>query len=301
MFGFLCWVNMLLCIPAAAPDKRNLPGLIVKKDSALKELKGTIFRIKKYALHDGPGIRTTVFLKGCPLCCPWCHNPEGISSDFREDRQEKDSAGMIYRLRNLDEAITITPEALTAELEKELIFFDESGGGVTFSGGEPFFQSGFLLACLNRLKEIEIHTAVDTSGFTSKENMKQAVKLTDMVLFDLKIMDRSRHFKITGVDNVPIHDNFRMLVEDGVNVIPRFPLIPGFTDDEENIDALSRFLRENGLNHLDMLPFHAIAKGKYARLGIMNPMGEKHTLDEDRVKKAEALFKNRGITVKTGG
>ena len=163
---------------------------------------GTIFRIKKYALHDGPGIRTTVFFKGCPLSCRWCHNPEGI--DPRpQTMSRRTSSG------ETDETVgrVIGVDALVKVIEKDVLFYDESGGGVTFSGGEPLGQPHFLEALLAACNRLEIHATLDTSGFAPVDVIDRVLSRLQLVLFDLKIMDAERHRRHTGVSNRIILEN----------------------------------------------------------------------------------------------
>jgi pyruvate formate lyase activating enzyme len=227
---------------------------------------GIIFRIKKYAIHDGAGIRTTVFFKGCPLNCWWCHNPEGIQM-APEICQPAENSG---KKSETVGTLMAVPEVMAA-VEKDVIFYDDSGGGVTFSGGEPLMQAGFLFALLDACRQREIHTVLDTSGYAPAETFRAALEKVDEVLFDLKIMDAAAHKKYTGVHNRLILDNFRAALKSGKQVQVRFPVIPGITDDMENIDRIAGFTASAGnINRFDLLPFHRTAESKYNRLGMAN-------------------------------
>ena len=263
---------------------------------------GIIFDIKRFAVHDGPGIRTTVFLKGCPLRCSWCHNPESIGQNpLRVHR--------VLRLngRSFSKEETIghemTADELYAELEKERIFMDESGGGVTFSGGEPLLQPDFLMEILMICKRNGMHTAVDTSLFASWEKIKAVSEYTDLFLVDLKLMDSATHQFYTGVPNELILDNIRKIATTGASIIIRIPVIPTATDSSENIAQTIRFLQSlNGnIREVHLLPFHNTADGKYQQVGRENPFGRLKSLQKEDIKEIEKQYINAGFIVKTGG
>ncbi|MBI9084694.1 MAG: glycyl-radical enzyme activating protein [Desulfobacterales bacterium] len=258
---------------------------------------GVIFRIKKYALHDGPGIRTTVFLKGCPLRCRWCHNPEGIAPE----PQSMTPTGQA----NTRDAIIgnhVTAGQVMAEIRKDVIFYDESGGGATFSGGEPLMQPAFLTALLDLCRAEAIHTTVDTSGFASPETMAAVAPKTDLILFDLKLMDETAHRHHTGVSNDRILKNLAIVTASGTPVRIRIPLIPGITDSRENLEGIADRIRSVGaVNHVDLLPFHPAADAKYQRLGMANPMAGIEAPAADVVDDVKAIFRARGFDVKIGG
>ena len=262
---------------------------------------GTIFRIARYAVHDGPGIRTTVFLKGCPLRCWWCHSPESQSvkpelmiqaercvrcgtclpacpnhaiepaeESFATDRETCEACGTCVRTcpSGAREIVgtTLTIDQLMAEIEKDVVFFDESGGGVTFSGGEPLMQPDFLDEALRRCQAIRIHTAVDTCGLADGEVLLRISPNTDLFLFDLKLMDEVRHREVTGASNQLIIENLRMLAQLRGNIRIRFPLIPGINDDPENVRALGALVSSLGITRVDVLPYHRAGIAKYVRL-----------------------------------
>ena len=263
---------------------------------------GLVFNVQRCSVHDGPGIRTTVFLKGCPLSCTWCHNPEGIDGApvfmISADRclscgscteacpvgeggaapvGEPWDRASCTRCGSCVEACPTDARELAGReyevtelvdvLEQDRVFFDSSGGGVTFSGGEPLDQAGFLTDCLRECRRRGLHTAVDTCGLAPRDTLLGVAAFTDLVLFDLKHMDPDRHRDETGAGNRIILENLRALSEGGTEVWIRIPLIPGFNDDQENIDATGAFLEELPRRHrVYLLPFHNIAEGKITRL-----------------------------------
>ncbi|MGA6927625.1 MAG: glycyl-radical enzyme activating protein [Desulfosarcina sp.] len=265
---------------------------------------GLIFDIKKYAIHDGPGIRTTVFFKGCPLSCRWCHNPEGLSARPRviysrqrcigcgdcldacpDQAIEATDQGMVadpHRCRHCGTCVDVCPAnarervgrtvnvaELMEVIEKDVAFYDQSGGGVTFSGGEPLQQRRFLVALLDACGDREIHRAVDTTGYTDPHTLTTVARRTDLFLYDLKMMDAERHKALTGVSNGRILDNLRLLVESGARIVIRIPLIPGVNDDPHNISQTGAFLADlSGVEAVQLLPYHDFQKNKYKKFGL---------------------------------
>jgi pyruvate formate lyase activating enzyme len=255
---------------------------------------GEIFKIKKYALHDGPGIRTTVFLTGCPMRCRWCHNPEGLAPLPPAQRAPAADAGFSSRCVSVDD--------LMAEIEKDTVFYDESGGGVTFSGGEPLLQADFLHRCLQRCAQREIHAAVDTCGYADWRDFEAILDRVDLFLFDLKIIDDARHRRFCGVSNHRVLENLQRLAGAGAPLRIRFPVVPGMTDDPENLRQVSEFVRSLGrVNGVDILPFHRTADGKYLRLGIDNPMAGVPALSRQDVLPVAEQFSARGLSTTVGG
>ncbi len=264
-------------------------------------MRGLIFDIRRYSVHDGPGIRTTVFFKGCPLRCRWCHNPESR----REIPEEVDR---VYRLEDREIRTKETlgrymsPEEVVAEVLKDRAFYEESLGGATISGGEPLQQTAFLVELLKLLKEQNIHTTIDTCGFAPNVAFQQVAPLTDLFLFDVKHMETVEHQLLTGVRNDVVLHNLRYLVKEGKRVIVRFPLIPGLNDGEQNLKAMEELFAElPGLSELHILPYHSIAKGKYQRLGIENLMDGVAEPTSDAVAKVASRFTGIGLVVKIGG
>ncbi len=288
---------------------------------------GKIFKIQKYSIHDGPGIRTTVFFQGCPLSCLWCHNPEsrpvfsGLKNTDLSDLKDRAAAASktaclsnsqdtaasdiqkTFKLHNkISEIREVNPDLLAVEMEKDSIFFDQSNGGVTCSGGEPLFQHEFLLDFLKQLKEREIHTAVDTSGFAPVRVMNETADMADLILFDLKLIENEDHIKYTGVSVKQIHENLKMLHEKNAKVWLRFPLIPKITEKNENIDKMMDFLLFfKKFVHINILPFHKTGKGKYLKLGIKNPMKGVEPLSEERIEEVKKKFEKKGFSVTIGG
>ena len=258
---------------------------------------GTIFKIKKYALHDGPGIRTTVFFKGCPLSCQWCHNPEGIDPRPQTIWRTTSSG-------EIEETVgtVMGVEALIKAIEKDVLFYDESGGGVTFSGGEPLSQPQFLEAVLAVCNHREIHAALDTSGFAPAAVIDRIIPQLQLVLFDLKIMDARRHQRYTGVSNRIILENLKRIADSRTPMRIRVPLIPGITDGDDNIVEIVRFACTlKTLQGVDLLPFHRIGSEKYRRLGMTDNMAEAVPPVPERVAAIQTRFESAGFTVSIGG
>lgn len=266
-------------------------------------MKGLIFSVRRYSIHDGPGIRVTFFMKGCPLSCWWCHNPEGISPKpenvERVDRigekefRKYEEAGKYYSVNELLEII-----------DKEKIFISESGGGVTFSGGEPLFQSEFLLEALKACKSAGYHTAVDTSGYSPADNFKAIFPYTDLFLFDIKHLDDAKHIKYTGVSNSLILGNFQLILNSGKDVIVRIPVAPGLNDDQDDLEKLKAFLIKSpvkNLKNISLLPYHKIGASKYERFNIPYKMNDISQPSSERMKELKFFFEGTGIKVKIGG
>ena len=245
---------------------------------------GLVFDIKEFAVHDGPGIRTTVFLKGCPLNCVWCHSPEG-----------KDPAPQVMHTPRGDRIAgkAYTPEALAAFLNNQVSILNANEGGVTFSGGEPMMQAAFIHATLDLLDPV--HRLLDTSGFAERHVFENLVRRFDLVYYDLKLMDRQAHRLHTGVSNGPILDNLQSLSRSGVPFVIRVPLIPTITDTDENQHAIADHLHTlPGLVRVDLLPYNQLAGAKYSMLGTVYPL---HDLEKRPVNLRPDLFLNKGISV----
>lgn len=265
---------------------------------------GTIFDIKKYAIHDGPGIRTTVFFKGCPLNCWWCHNPESqkmepetVTIQEPTDNREQPSAGRKERIGRI-----ISAGDLMDEIKKDVIFYDQSGGGVTFSGGEPMMQADFLLAILQECKAEGLTTVMDTSGYAPAEEFERIYDLVDLFLYDLKLMDDEAHIKYTGVSNELILENLTLLAERGEKVVLRIAMIPGITDSDENIEAIIDYIAPmKGIHEISLLPYNKFGEDKLKRFGMPNKLGSLKTQTRDEMKSILEKFTAHGYTVKTGG
>lgn len=243
-----------------------------------------VFSIEEFSTFDGPGIRSTVFLKGCPLRCSWCHNPEGqlYSNEIMKAQNGCIGCGACLNAGNgklTDESISAcpnrllrlsgtayTPVELVKKLSKNFDVYQISGGGVTFSGGEPLTHPEFLFDCLERLKG-SVHTAIQTCGYCSNETFRKAMSLADYFLYDIKLVDPQSHKRYTGVSNEMILQNYKLLCSSGKAFVTRTPLIPGVTDTEENITAIAKLLQENGIDYIELLPYNKVAGGKYAAVG----------------------------------
>lgn len=290
---------------------------------------GNIFNIQKYSIHDGPGIRTTVFFKGCPLSCTWCHNPESQSftpqlmlyskrcigcgkcveaceHNAINDRDKCINCGscaeVCYSKAREMAGRHVSVQEVMLQLDRDSIFYDESGGGVTFSGGEPLSQPQFLLELLKQCKKREYHTAVDTSGFGLPETIKAIAGYTDLFLFDLKHMDEEAHIKHTGVSNSLILENLQTISRLDGRIFIRIPLIPGINDDEKNIMATARRILDTpGIEQVNLLPYHNIAADKYTRLGRQNNQVHIPVPSEEYIESIAGRFMAYGIKVKIGG
>lgn len=295
---------------------------------------GIIFDIKRYAINDGPGIRTAVFFKGCPLKCWWCHNPEGQALlpqlMIRANRCKSSMAcldvcpenaitwnnGPITDWKHCDDCgecaevcyagarelvgRKVTVEQLMVEIERDIPFYDQSGGGVTFTGGEPIYQIEFLYAALLACKERKLHTVVDTSGYTTWENLNSLLALVDLFLYDVKIMDLNKHIRYTGLGNRQILANLENLSASGSHIVVRIPLVPRVNDDEENLDACASFLAKlPSLDGVEVMPYHEIGVAKYQALGMENKMSTTIPPVREHILEVEEYLGNFHLPVIT--
>lgn len=279
---------------------------------------GKVFDIKRYTLHDGPGIRVSVHLKGCPLSCWWCHNPESQAFAhqvlFRPERciacgackgldEIAAAEGCPAEARELCGADMTAGEVMRVIL-KERMFFEQSGGGVTLSGGEPLGQPAFAAALLKACKKNELHTAIDTCGFADWSVFERTLPHTDLYLYDVKHMDPEKHRLYTGVDNEIILSNLVRLGESGAAIYARMPFIPGVNSDEKNLHDTARFLKNvRGVARLHLLPYHAVAEGKHSRWGMdFRPgPGKLYPPTENALRRAAELTERYGIKTVIGG
>lgn len=260
-------------------------------------MEGLIFDIKHYAVHDGPGIRQTVFFKGCPLSCWWCHNPESQLAKPEKHIRDKVLDGHTFQ-KEEEIGYYLHEDELMKIIEEDTIFFDESGGGVTFSGGEPLMQPDFLKATAKKCKEAKIHTALDTSGYTEQKALLGIMPFIDLFLYDLKIIDDELHKKYTGVSNKSILENLELLSESGKEIRLRFPVIPDITDTQKNLDEVKNYLSGlKNVKHIDILSYHDISKGKYQRYNKEYKMKDKK-LKQGEVQHIKKEFQSLGYQVK---
>ena len=297
-----------------------------------------IFDIKRYAINDGPGIRVVIFFKGCNLHCAWCHNPESISSKIEKMYAPARCIKCGTCVEACPEnAITLTSEGIITDpdlckmcgkcadvcptkaiemsgkvmqvteimdiIEKERIFFDQSGGGVTFSGGEPLVHTKMLLKLLDECGKRGIHRAVDTAGNVSTEIILDVAKRTDLFLYDIKMMDSDLHRKWINSGNEKILHNLIVLAEAGKHIIIRIPLIGGVNDTDENIELTAKFISElaGEKKQVHLLPYHAIAENKYRKLGKSDDFEILKEPDKETLERAIAKFGEYGILASIGG
>lgn len=220
-------------------------------------MKAVVFEIEKFATHDGPGIRTVVFLKGCPLRCKWCHSPES----WKPQIEHYPDGTVIGREMTSDEVLS--------EVLKDRDFYEASGGGLTVSGGEPLFRWEFVTELMGKAKEAGLRTAVETSGYAPRTAIESVAKVCDLWLYDIKGMDAVRHKEHTGVDNESIHRNLRWLDAQGAKVVLRCPMIPGTNDFDANLVALGRFADTlKSVDHIDIEPYMPYGIDKAHKLGL---------------------------------
>jgi pyruvate formate lyase activating enzyme len=263
---------------------------------------GLIFDIKKYSLHDGPGIRTTVFLCGCPLKCWWCQNPEGQKlalDDVLKVRQES-KASLTATKELIGREVSV--DEVMSEIEKDRVFYEESNGGVTFSGGEPLMQADFLKGLLDACRNSRIDTALETCGQASWDVIEGVKDKIDLFLYDVKVIDAGEHQKYTGISNDVILSNLKKLDLEGKNIIIRFPIIPGITDTRENIEQVARFVGGlKAVREINLLPYNKLGKGKYEKLNRLNRLIDLEPPSDERMRQLSERFKLLGLKVKIGG
>jgi pyruvate formate lyase activating enzyme len=298
---------------------------------------GLVFNIQKYSVHDGPGIRTTVFLKGCPLHCPWCHNPESMSRRREIVVLENRCIGCgECRLACRYGAVIPGEGALPARTEEcelcgacveacptqgrqligqemsvsqvletvlqDQIFYEDSSGGVTFSGGEPLSQPEFLRGLLTACRAKGVHTAVDTCGLAQPEDVVAVAALTDLFLYDLKFIDDAKHRRYTGVSNTLILENLQALGRAHGRIWLRVPIIPGINDAQADLEAAARFAATvPGVRQVNLLPFHRTGLPKARRLGQDSGLAEVQPPSAEAMRRAVDIFTKAGLAVKTGG
>lgn len=298
----------------------------------LSEKTGIIFNIQKFCIHDGDGIRTCVFLKGCPLRCIWCHNPESLdkapSLSFNKnkcslcgkcfavcsarivengkltvDRENCVKCGKCTRicLNDANEIIgkEVTASEVMADVIKDKVFYDTSGGGITVSGGEPSFQADFTLELLSLSKESGISLAVETCGIGPRDFYKKAAELGTTFLFDIKCIDPEKHRRLTGADNAHIMSNLRYLMDSDADIIIRLPMIPDCNDSDEDIAELSEFLNKNKgrYRYAEIMPYHTLGIGKFKKIGAVSAYARESATDNE-ISRWCSIFTSHGIDVK---
>ena len=274
-------------------------------------MEGVIFDIQRFSVHDGPGIRTTVFMKGCSLRCAWCHNPEGLQRDpqiqfFRERCIGCGRCGGVRELENAAKcpagALTkvgqsVTPDRLLEEVLADLDFYG-SDGGVTFSGGECLLQADFVSYMLKTLKERGITTAVDTCGNVPWENIEKALPYCDTWLYDVKCADPETHRRFTGSGNGRILENLEKLGSTGANIWIRVPLIPDCNDNQTEMERIAQIATSTpGVSRVTLMPYHTLGKSKYETLGLTPGYETDKVINRTRLDEFKTLFAARGLAV----
>lgn len=299
-------------------------------------MEGYISKIERFSLHNGPGIRTTVFIQGCPLKCAWCGNPELHESCsellYNPDiclkecieclgmcpakAIEKENSGKIIIKRDVCDkcrkcvvacptkaisfmGMRVTVEDVLNELAKDIPFYESSGGGVTVSGGEPLGQPEFVLELLRACKKQNIHTALDTCGYAHWRDLKEILEYTDLVLYDLKFVDTKKHKRYTGVNNDLILKNLKNIAQyKSSSLIVRFPLVPGINDSNEDIDKLVDFLGSISFKRFDILPYHRLGVAKYAMLGKPFRLQKTKQPSREEIDSVRSLVMAKGVEVR---
>lgn len=276
-----------------------------------------IFNIQRYCLHDGGGIRTVVFFKGCPLRCPWCSNPEsqGFTTEIikKESICTKCSSRSVYKctlkpddcptgaLEELGKEYTI--EEVIEEVKKDIVFYETTGGGVTLSGGEALSQGLFVVELLKELKKLGINTAIETTGVGSFDIINEVAEHVDTFLWDFKIMDKNKSTEIVNADIELIKSNFEKLMKKSApaKVIPRLALIPGYTSDMGNIREIIDFISPFRIKEVHILPFHQYGSSKYKALGRDYELKDVKLFAKDEIEVIQNYIQSRGVTAVIGG
>jgi pyruvate formate lyase activating enzyme len=251
-------------------------------------IQGVIFNIQKFSIHDGPGIRTVVFFKGCPLRCDWCSNPESQAQEVRFPAEMANyTPSLAGKYYSIDEVMEICLQ--------DRAFYEESGGGVTLSGGEVLAQAGFAETLLIRLGEAGIHRVIESTGYAPMKTFTRIIAQTELILFDIKHYDSIRHCEGTGVPNDLVLQNFREALARGRQVLPRIPVIPGYNDSLEDAAGFAALLLCAGAQEVQLLPFHQFGQNKYALLGLDYKFAKQKALHPEDIEAYKAVFEQQGI------
>jgi pyruvate formate lyase activating enzyme len=294
------------------------------------EPQGTVFNIQRYSIDDGPGIRTTVFLKGCPLRCTWCSNPESQAAEPEVSHsgalcKRCGHCAQVCELRaitvtdsgtHIDRAVCnncgrcveacsyqamkmlgrrMTVEEVLREVIKDKQYYEISGGGVTVSGGEPLFQPQFVAALLRQCRENGVHTCVETCGFGSRRDLDEILTHADLVLFDVKVVEEATHVRLTGRGNRVILDNLDALIARGIPLVIRVPVVPGQNDAGEQIADLARIMKAKDLKTIELMPYHKYGSGKYEMLGRHYALSDIRAPSDLELESAKHTLESAGI------
>lgn len=309
------------------------PAKVSKKAKCIEfdQITGTVFNIQRYSLHDGPGIRTVVFLKGCPLSCEWCCNPESIDPGPRIVFNEQKCLGdgrclsvcptgarsskgyCVEKCAFCGKCVDACPSGaleligrkmsvkeVVEEVEKDRLFYESSGGGVTLSGGEVLVQREFAVRLMGELKKQYLHIAIETCGYAQWPHVEEVVDLCDLVLYDLKHMNSDIHKRFTGVPNELILENAVKIARKEKDLVFRVPLIGDINTDPENIESVARFTVEAGVKEVHLLPYHRFGESKYKKLGRSYTV-RAFTPDKETINSLRGILESHGIVVKVGG
>lgn len=305
------------------------------KQAGVEDGSGLVFNIQRYSIHDGPGIRTTVFLKGCPLRCKWCSNPESLNTypeimvrmarcngcgrcldvcvphaialNDKTITIERSRCDLCLKCIDacFDEAIEVTGRYVSVhevaeECQKDEIFYRNSEGGVTLSGGEPLLQGEFTLKLLKACKSRSLHTALDTSGYADRELCERVLPYTDLVLFDIKHLDPKKHYGATGVSNELILQNLKRIAGSKSRLWMRIPVIPDFNDSDQYMEELAKVLKDVPAEKISLLGYHEWGKSKYGALGRDYPLEGLRQLSQERLEALCGVFASGGLPVTVG-
>ncbi len=256
-------------------------------------VRGRIFDIQKFSVHDGPGIRTIVFLKGCALRCKWCCNPESQSFEIQQMNTPNGT-------KTIGKDVTVGE--IIGEVLKDRAYYRRSGGGITLSGGETLLQKDFALALLTAAKENGLSTAIETAGFAPYDNIEALLPVVDVFLMDIKHMNSQKHKEYTGQPNEPIIENAVKIAKNAKKLIIRVPVIPTFNDTEEEIYQIAKFAKElNIVEEIHLLPYHRLGEDKYAYLGRSYSMSHIEANTPDKMQFLKTVCEKTGLKCQIGG